>query len=161
MKPIPGSALAVALGSFLLAGVLSSRKKKDVTADRARSSRSVTIRGTDARELHALWHRPEHLETFFRGVPMEIVRDVPGQRFEWRTVRHRPFAGGGSLTFVPAPAARGTQARLALYLDGPAAPAVAAFSRLFGASPAQLAMESLRRFKALAESGEVPIGARA
>ncbi len=75
--------------------------------------------------------------------------------------RNAPYRGGGSLTFAPAPADRGTQVRLELHLDGPGAQAIAAFQRLYGASPAQVAMESLRAFKALAEAGEVPKAVRA
>src|SRR6202012_2892058 len=76
--------------------------------------------------------------------------------FEWRTPPHAPYRGGGSLTFAPAPGDRGTQVRLALYLEGPGAHAIAAFERLIGRSPAQLAMETLRDFKALVEAGEIP-----
>jgi uncharacterized membrane protein len=165
---------AIALVAFLF-------RKKDVTADRARASRTVTIR-RDAAEVQRTFRDTDLLPQFFRGlesietlgdgrqrwifagkahrsmaVDIEVVDDVEGQRFEWKTAPSAPFSGGGSLSVVPAPEGRGVQARLALHVEGPAAKAQAAFHRLFGASPAQIAMESLRSFKALMEAGEIPV----
>jgi len=177
-------AAAVAGAGALGVALLLSRRDRDVTSDRPRAVRTVTIR-RDATELQRAFADPAQLPTFFRGVTrvepvdathqrwtfatgkpqrrpvdMEIVDDTPGKRFEWRTVKGAWFAGGGSLTVAAAPGDRGTQVRLALHVDGRGAKAVAAFHRLFGASPAQIAMESLRRFKALAEAGEIPTAAR-
>jgi uncharacterized membrane protein len=152
---------AIALGVATLGVAFATLRphKKDVTADRAHSSRTVTIR-SDAQTLYDLWRTPEHLAELYRGAEMQIVNDAPGVRYEWRTVARAPYSGGGSLTFTTAPGDRGTQVRLALHLDGPGAHALAAFARLYGSSPAQIAMESLRDFKALAETGEVPTAGR-
>ena len=153
---------AIALGVATLGVAFAALRpqKKDVTEQRAHSSRTVTIR-RDPRELYDLWRTPEHLAELYRGTEMQVVNESPGVRYEWQTVAHSPYQGGGSLTFAPAPADRGTQVRLALHLDGPGAHALAAFARLYGSSPAQIAMESLRNFKALAETGEIPTAARA
>ena len=166
--------------AFLLA-----RRSRDVLTDRARASRTVTIR-RDAADLQRAFTDPATVPHFFRGVvnvepldethqrwtfragkgktmpvDVEIVDDTPGKRFEWRTVKRAPFSGGGSLTVADAPGDRGTQVRLALHVTGRGAKAMAAFHRLYGASPAQISMESLRGFKALAEAGEIPTAARA
>jgi uncharacterized membrane protein len=147
------TALALGIATVGVAFVAGRRRKPDVTADRAHSTRAVTIRA-GAAELYTQWTAPEHLAEFHRGVDVEVAQ-TPGKRYEWRTVDRAPFAGGGSLTFLPAPADRGTEVRLALFLEGPAAKTHAAFARIFGAAPAQIAMESLRAFKSLAETGEV------
>jgi uncharacterized membrane protein len=177
-------AIAVGAGAIGVA-LLFARRKRDVTADRARATRSVTIRA-DARDLQRTFADPAQLPQFFRGVErvepldathqrwtfaagngktmpvdMEIVDDTAGKRFEWRTMKRAPFSGGGSLTVADAPEERGTHVRLALHVEGRGAKAVAAFHRLFGASPEQISMESLRSFKALAEAGEIPTAARA
>jgi len=153
---------AIALGVATLGVAFATLRphKRDRTEQRAHSSRTVTIR-RDPQALYDLWRAPAHLAGFYHGLEMQIVNDAPAVRYEWRTAARAPYSGGGSLTFSPAPADRGTQVRLALHLDGPGAHALAAFARLHGASPAQIAMESLREFKALAEAGEIPTAARA
>lgn len=175
---------AIAVAAALGVAWLLARRGRDVTSDRAHASRSVTVRG-DAAELQRAFRDPAQLPVFFRGVTrvepidathqrwtfatganqrtpvdVEIVDDTPGKRFAWRTAKDAPFAGGGSLTVAAAPGERGTQVRLALHVEGRGAKAAAAFHRLFGASPAQISMESLRSFKALAEAGEIPTAAR-
>jgi hypothetical protein len=154
------TAIALGVATLGVAFATLRPRRKDVSESRAHSSRTVTIR-CDAQTLHDLWCRPGHLSEFYRGTAVEVVNDVQGVRYEWRTVARESYAGGGSLTFAPAPADRGTQVRLALHLDGPGAPALAAFARLYGSAPAQVAMETLRAFKAIAETGEVPKAVRA
>ena len=148
---------AVALGIATVGVALAARARRstDTTTERAHRSRTVTIRA-DAKTLYSQWIAPEHLSAFYRGLDVEVVDATPGKRYEWRTNDGAPYRGGGSLTFAAAPGDRGTEARLALYLEGPAARTAAAFARVFGSSPAQIAMESLRSFKAIAETGEAP-----
>ncbi len=58
---------------------------------------------------------------------------------------------------------RGLTSRLdwiGLAATGPGVQAVSAVARLFGGSVAQIARESLRDFKALAEAGEIPKAVR-
>lgn len=157
-----GAALSVGLGALGVGIVALKRRRNDVTDGRARASRSVTIRG-DAQTLYALWRESDRLaptvETRLGAGATEIVEDVPGKRYEWRTCKKNVNCGG-ALTFAPAPGERGTQVRLSLYLTGPGAKALAVFARLTGTSPGALATESLRRFKALAEAGEIPVAVR-
>lgn len=147
--------LLLTAGAIGLALFAIGRRDRDVTADRAHASRTVTIR-SNPNHLYNMWQEPEQQKRLFGETGMEIVDATPGQRLEWRTPAHAPYRGGGSLTFAPAPGDRGTQVRLALFLEGPGAHAIAAFERLAGRSPAQLAMETLRDFKALVEAGEIP-----
>jgi uncharacterized membrane protein len=151
---------ALGLGALGVAVASRQRKPKDVTAERAHSSRSVTVR-VDAQRLYAFWRSGDTLPEVFRGERhVEIVAEEPGKLLSWRNVRQVPFKGGGSLTFADAPGSRGTEMRLSLYIDGPGSHAAGAFRRLFGRSPAQVALETLRRFKALAEAGEIPRAVR-
>jgi uncharacterized membrane protein len=155
------AAVAFGIGALGLAVATLSRRNTDVASNRARATRSVTVRA-DAQRLDALWRAAGLLPAVFRGDrDVEIVAEEPAKRLEWRNRRRRPYPGGGSLTFASAPGGRGTELRLSLHLDGPGAKVAAAFQRLHGASPAQIAMESLRAFKALAETGEVPKAVRA
>lgn len=153
-------ALLLGAGAVALALIALQRRGTDVTTQRAHASRTVTIRA-GAMRLYDLFRTPERLGKLAGGAAVEVVADRPGERYEWRTAPHGPFRGGGSLTFAAAPGDRGTQARLALYVEGPLAQALTKFERVFGASPAQLAMETLRDFKAIVEAGEVPRAVRA
>jgi len=153
--------VALGIGALGLAVATLSRKGADIASTRARASRTVTVRAEPG-PLDELWRASGSLPEVFRGDrDVELVVDEPAKLLEWRNRRRKPYPGGGSLTFAPAPGGRGTELRLSLHLDGAGARAAAAFQRLYGASPAQVAMESLRAFKALAEAGEVPKAVRA
>jgi uncharacterized membrane protein len=148
--------VALGIGAASLAVASRTRKLKDVTVRRAHGSRSVTVRA-NAKWLYELWTSEGPLPDTFRGERnVEIIADEPARRLEWRNAARRPLKGGGALTFTDAPDTRGTELRLSLYLEGPGSHAASAFQRLFGGSLVQIAMESLREFKALAEAGEIP-----
>jgi uncharacterized membrane protein len=148
--------VALGLGALGVAFATLGRRNKDVTAERAHTSSSATIR-SNAQRLYELWCAFGTLPEVFGGDrDVAIVTDEPAKLLEWRNVHRKPYRGGGSLAFIPVPGGRGTEVRLSLHLDGPSAHAVSAFQRLHGGSPAQVARESLRRFKALAEAGEIP-----
>jgi uncharacterized membrane protein len=173
-RTIAMGATAAAAG-FALA-FATRRRPRDVTECRARTQRTVTVR-RDAAELHAMWR--ERFPEFFRGVSavertgegrerwsvpsgkrvrlidVAIIDDAPGERVAWHAEKFGDYAAHGLVTFSPV-GARGSEVRLSLALDGPLAKTNAAFARLFGLAPAQIAAESLRNFKALAETGEIP-----
>lgn len=179
-------ARTIAAGAAILAAsmLLARRRDTDVTRDRSHVSRTVTIQANGT-SLLEYFSNPGQLPAFFHGlsaaqsldathqrwtfarhsgrpipIEIEIVDHVPGTRYAWRTSKARGYAGGGSVTASPAPGKRGTQVRFALHVDGRGARAHTALERLFGMSPGQIAMESLRNLKALAETGERPTGAR-
>ena len=176
----------VAAGAAVLTAaiVLARRGSTDVTRDRAAASRTMTIRA-DGPALLGYFSDPERLSTFFHGltaarsldttrqewtfdrgngrpvsIEIDVADNVPGKRFEWRTRATMGMSGGGSVTAIAAPGDRGTQLRLALHVDGRGSKPHAAFERLFGRAPGQIAQESLRNLKALAETGERPTAAR-
>ena len=86
----------------------------------------------------------------------EIVEDVPGERISWRTVNQdNDIAHSGSVSFVTAPGARGTEVHVRLRYDPPGGKIGAAIARLFGEEPGQQIADDLRRFKQVLETGEV------
>lgn len=83
----------------------------------------------------------------------EIVKDEPNQVLGWRSLSGSAVATAGSVRFEPlgpSPEA-GTQVTVALTYNPPAGALGAAFSKLFGESPAEKIDEELRRFKSIIE----------
>ncbi len=180
---------AIAIGAWAAATgfalALTTRRARsrthDVTMGRTSASRTVTVR-RDASALYGLWREPSLFPRFFHGVravevqdgmrqrwtigdgkrativDVAVVDDAPDERIAWRTPVGR-YPAQASVTFTDA-GARGTEVRLALGLDGPTARTAIAFARLFGSAPPHVAAESLRNFKAFAETGEIPKAVR-
>ncbi|MBV9886750.1 MAG: SRPBCC family protein [Acidobacteria bacterium] len=83
----------------------------------------------------------------------EILAAVPGRRLAWRTV-DGDVMQAGEVVFEPAPGNRGTLVTLLQEFQiGKLANAIAS---LVSRNPKQTAIENLRHFKSLAETGEIP-----
>lgn len=142
--------------------------------------RSITI-GRPALELYRLWNEPGTLALIMRdlghvtplgeGRTRWSVHGPLGRRLEWetRTVadRHGESVGWksvpgarlpneGSVMFRPAPDSRGTEATLRFRFDPPGGALGDVLAKMLGIVPDVLVMKALRRFKSLAETGEVP-----
>ncbi|MFC8782633.1 SRPBCC family protein [Streptomyces nigra] len=85
----------------------------------------------------------------------ETTHDVPGQLIAWRSVEGADIGNSGEVRFVPAPGGRGTEIRVSLRYDLPGGPLGKAAARYFGEEPHQQLDDDLRRFKQIAEIGEV------
>jgi uncharacterized membrane protein len=85
----------------------------------------------------------------------EIVDEEPGQRIAWRSVPGAVVDNEGEARFVPAPGGRGTEVYLRMRYDLPGGRAAAAAARYFGQELRQQLDDDLRRFKQIAETGEV------
>jgi uncharacterized membrane protein len=85
----------------------------------------------------------------------EITDDVPGDRIAWRSQEGATVSNEGEVRFVPAPAGRGTEVHLALRYAMPGGKLGQAVARYFGEDPHQQLDDDLRRFKQVAETGEV------
>ncbi|MEU7426341.1 SRPBCC family protein [Streptomyces sp. NPDC040750] len=85
----------------------------------------------------------------------EITQDVPGQLIAWRSVDGADVDNSGEVRFEPAPGDRGTEIRVTLRYDLPGGPLGKAAARYFGEEPHQQLDDDLRRFKQIAETGEV------
>jgi uncharacterized membrane protein len=85
----------------------------------------------------------------------EITEDVPGERIAWRSVAGSKIDNAGTVWFVPAPADQGTEVHVDLRYGPPAGAIGAVVAKMFGEEPAIQLKDDLRRFKQIAETGEV------
>ncbi|QLK26353.1 SRPBCC family protein [Natrinema zhouii] len=142
--------------------------------------RVITV-GVPADELTAYWRDPEQLTRIMgpvaevtgagedrhhwelqppRGPSLswetEIVDDRPGERLRWESLEGATIPTGGEVRFRPAPGDRGTEVTLRLQFDPPGGKLGAAVVQRLGIVPKTIAETALRRFKSLAETGEIP-----
>ena len=111
-------------------------------------------------EVHVTGPRTSHWQAsapFGRTVEWdaEITQDVPGQLIAWRSVGDADIDNSGEARFVPAPGGQGTEIRVSLRYELPGGPLGKAAARYFGEEPHQQLDDDLRRFKQVAEIGEV------
>ncbi|EFE66210.1 cyclase/dehydrase [Streptomyces viridosporus ATCC 14672] len=85
----------------------------------------------------------------------ETTQDVPGQLIAWRSVDGADIDNSGEVRFVPAPGGRGTEIRVTLRYDLPGGALGKTAARYFGEEPHQQLDDDLRRFKQIAETGEI------
>jgi uncharacterized membrane protein len=85
----------------------------------------------------------------------ETTQDVPGQLIAWRSADGADIGNSGEVRFVPTPGGRGTEIRMTLRYDLPGGALGKAAARYFGEEPHQQLDDDLRRFKQIAETGEV------
>lgn len=85
----------------------------------------------------------------------EITEDVPGERIAWRSVNGALVRNEGEVRFVPAPTEKDTEIHVRMRYSMPAGKAGESVARYFGEDPHQALGDDLRRFKQVAETGEV------
>lgn len=142
--------------------------------------RSIAVSRSPA-ELYALWRDPANVARFMDQVESvepiddrharwtmrgpagrmiswvaEVIVDVPNERIAWKSAEGSQVPNAGSVHFDALPGARGTEVRLVMDYEPPAGLIGNGLAKLLGADPDVMVRESLRRFKALAEAGEVP-----
>lgn len=142
--------------------------------------RTITV-GVPADELTAYWRDPEQLTRIMgpvaeitgvgedrhhwevrppRGPSLawetEIVDDRPGELLRWESLEGATIPTDGEVRFRPAPGDRGTHVTLQLQFDPPGGKLGAAVVQRVGIVPKTVAETALRRFKSLAETGEIP-----
>ncbi|MDP1847831.1 MAG: SRPBCC family protein [Solirubrobacteraceae bacterium] len=140
---------------------------------------AITVR-RDRAELYALWRDFERFPDFMahlddvratgtttshwkaRG-PLgmtvewdaEIIDDVPGERIAWRSVEGSKIDNSGTVRFVDAPGDQGTELHVHMRYSPPAGAVGATIAKIFGEEPAIGLKDDLRRFKNIAETGEI------
>jgi len=144
-----------------------------------RLSASVTV-ATPAIQAYDLWRRLEVLPSFMAQLDevtmtgpatshwrasapfgrtvewdAEITGDVAGEWLAWRSLDNAAVYSEGDVRFIPAPGRRGTEVHVTLRYSMPAARLAAAAARYFGPHPSLRLDDDLRRFKQVAETGEV------
>jgi uncharacterized membrane protein len=85
----------------------------------------------------------------------EIVNDRRGDVIAWRSLDGSDIGNEGEVRFVPAPGGRGTEVHVAMRYTMPGGKLGKAVARYFGEDPHQALDDDLRRFKQVAETGEV------
>ncbi|MDP9363870.1 MAG: SRPBCC family protein [Chloroflexota bacterium] len=143
------------------------------------AKRVITI-GKSAEELDRLWREPDTLPRLLEGAaevtvvdakrtrwkvngPLgrtlqwetEVVEDRPGELLSWASASGADVTNEGSVSFRPGPPDWGTEVTLDLRFSPPAGPLGAAASLLPAAVPKLAVAKALRRFKHLAETGEI------
>jgi len=106
-------------------------------------------------EVYAYFARPEHLPAL-ADAEVDIARNVADQELAWRGLRGEKLAHFGSLSFRDAPGGRGTIVAAHLEYAPSGGSLGVALARVMGRSPQRLVADSLRRARALLETGEVP-----
>jgi len=178
-----GRATRAAVTAATLAGITGVDLYAVITRSRPtttlRLTSTVTVAVTEL-QAYELWRLLESLPTFLAhvdevrvtgpdtshwrasdpfGAAVEwdarIVEDVPGERLAWLSLAGGAVSNAGDVRFLRAPGGRGTEIHATLYYRISGARAAAALARYFGENPAQLLDGELRRFKQVAETGEV------
>jgi uncharacterized membrane protein len=142
--------------------------------------RSITVE-KPANELYRYWRDPQELSKilgkfgevtavdgnrmhwrlnvpFQRNMEWEtqIVEDRPGQVLRWESVEGARMPNQGTVRFIPAPGDWGTETKLYLRFEPPGGTLGKQVVKRLNIVPRLLAERVLRRFKSLAETGEMP-----
>jgi uncharacterized membrane protein len=151
-----------------------------VRASRAvKIEHSITVK-RPAAELYSFWRDPANLPRlieFVEAVEMtsdttahwrvrgpagrpiewdaEIINEIPNELLAWKSVGDADVPNAGSIHFRPAPNARGTEVRLVVEYEPPAGHLGAWLAKLVKENPDEQLRTALRRFKQLAETGEI------
>jgi uncharacterized membrane protein len=142
---------------------------------------SVTV-ARPREEVYQMWRRLENLPRFMQHLDTvtvlgggqsrwsarapgglghvewlaETVADEPGRELAWRSLPGADVDNAGRVRFADAPAGRGTEVRVRIEYRPPAGRAGAAAASWLDPVLEQLVREDVRRFKQVAEAGEVP-----
>ena len=142
--------------------------------------RSITVEKS-ADQLYRLWREPQTLTQVMGHVgevsatsegrsrwvaraPLgrrlewetRVVEDRPGEILRWESLPGATVRNEGSVRFRPAEGDRGTVVTLRIRFDPPGGRLGDAAAHLLGVVPRTLVGTALRRFKSLAETGEIP-----
>jgi uncharacterized membrane protein len=138
--------------------------------------RTSVLVQADAQELYAMWHDVERAPLWQEQIvsvtrngqtshwvmksgdstlewDAEVLADEPGKRIAWKSISG-DFDNAGEVIFEAAPGGRGTL--VTLLQEFRISKLTSAWESLTGRNPKQSAIENLRHFKALAETGEIP-----
>ncbi len=93
------------------------------------------------------------------GIPVKweatIVADKQNERIAWRSLEGAELPNYGQVTFVQAPAGRGTEVHVEMGFEPPFGPVGAGVAKLLSGIPEQQLQNDLRRFKQVLETGDV------
>jgi uncharacterized membrane protein len=158
-----------------------SRQRSEMPGEGVKVEQVVTINRT-IEEVYGYWRNFANFPNFMRHLKQvevldsqrsrwtakapagmsvrweaEIVQDQEAEWLAWRSLPGSDIENSGSVRFAPAPGARGTEVRVQLEYVPPAGRVGRTIAMLFGEEPEQQIRDDLRRFKALMETGEIPL----
>jgi uncharacterized membrane protein len=170
-----GVALAAAGGALAYLGTQAGAFPKEMVA------RSSVQLNCSPHEAFQFWRNFENLPRFMRHLESvtttgerrsrwiaigpvgkrlrwdaEIVAERPGELISWRSLEGSDVMLDGFVEFQAAPANRGTVLFATIIYTPPAGALGKAAAKMLGKDPSFLMRQDLRRFKALAETGEIP-----
>lgn len=180
-----GTVVALAGGALLYRGLQGRTSRRAATGDQARGhfielEHTLTV-GRPAEALYRLWREPFTLNRLMAGfaevTPTDgdgrhwelreplgrtlsfdsrVVEDRPAELIRWESTEGSAVKTQGWVRFRPAPADWGTEVTLHVAFSPPGGPLVEALAQRLRAIPGLRVMTALRRFKSLAETGELP-----
>ncbi len=144
--------------------------------------RSVTIFGQPRAAIYGFWRQLENLPRIFKHLESvtvqdaqrshwvakapagrtvswdaEIVNEIPDELLAWKSLPGASVPNAGSVHFSDAPGGRGVEVKVVLEYEPPAGRVGVTLARLLGEEPDLQVREDLRRYKALLETGELPV----
>ena len=122
----------------------------------AQTQRAVMAHIADVSAAGDLWHWKAHAK-WLGDIERDsrIVVDEPGRRIAWRSLEGAGLPNEGELVFGPGRVGWGTEVRLTWRFDPPGG-ALGDLAAGRSGVPDAIGALVLRRFKSLAETGEVP-----
>jgi uncharacterized membrane protein len=111
---------------------------------------------TELSETESLWKvsgPPGESQVEWRA---EVINDVRDQLIAWQTTDDADIPHAGTVRFSDGPPEEGTEVTVTLEYDPPGGKIGQWLGKLSGVEPAQQVADTLRRFKALMEAGEIP-----
>lgn len=171
-------AAMTAVGATLVADVRAARRQTESTPGGALHTRSTVTINRPPEDVYELWRDlerlPEQLSHVAQvtvldgarshwtahgpaGADVEwdavIVADEPGTRIAWRSIVDAGIPNSGIVSFQPHGGA--TEMTVDIEFSLPAGGAAATVARLLGEHPDEQLDDDLRRFKQVAETGQV------
>ncbi len=144
--------------------------------------RAVVTVGKPAEELYRFWRDFGNMPKFMRHVESvevrddrrshwrargpgdalvewdsEVIAEQPNELIAWRSLPGAPMEHEGTVRFQKAPRDRGTEVTVEMEYTPPGGVLGAVAAKLIGRAPDQELSQDLRRFKALMETGEIPV----
>jgi uncharacterized membrane protein len=175
---VTGGAILAGAG-LAYAAVKTIQSAADSIAREVHIETSIAIDKTPE-ELYAFWRDFKNLPLFMRNLESvtelddrkshwvaksmgaatvewdaEIYNEKANELIAWRSLENADVVNAGSVRFQKAPRGHGSYVRVAMNYNPPAGKLGATLAQLFGAEPAQLIKQDLRRLKQIMEAGEI------
>lgn len=176
---LAGGAVLVGAGLAYAAAKVITKSVGDAVARDVHVETSIAI-DKSPEELYAFWRDFKNLPSFMSNLEevselsdtrshwvakgpggsriewdAEIFTEKENELISWRSLENSDFVNAGSVRFQAGPEGHGTFVRVTMNYNPPAGKVGASLSQLFGAEPAQLIKEDLRRLKQIMETGEI------